>query len=481
MGNDIQVNQLIDTTKESFLNVPFSHEPAGGEFYNLETEFAGTKKNRSYFVTLLMLGFFALVGAGAWILYLAIEEGNKKFDVQVVDFEELKIREAFDALQKDRATLATLTREIQRLSDEFRQQEQRITLDISNKKEAFIQSGLVDASTSSGQIASEGLKQLEILRNLYLPQLETKKLELQGLQEKVATQESDLAPLLQGREAFTNNQQKLFDRQREDLATFYENRLNSQKNEWTRIVQQQERARAVLIKTLNDRRERELADQEIKYNPLFEDPKIVSLVGEVIAPNGTKPLTDPGILIREGVLTQEYLDSITADFDDLRFLMAELKKIPYVNSIPGVLQAVDSLAAGALTKTDALLPLIDKAVEGKNQIITEKDLLIEQKTQEVLRLQDYLLGLAGKIGGDGYILAFSSGRDYKVVLRNSQGAKAGDKFRITRNIPSFGGSMVEMEVGELDLIELQDQWIARLTSQKQATVLPEIQDRLIRK
>lgn len=491
MDNDIQVNQQLTRAKENFLSVPFSHEPAGGEIYDLEKEFSGTRKNKSYFVTFLMLAFLGVVTAGVWILYTTVEAQNENFEVQVADFEALRIREAFDALQKDRSLVAELARDIQRIQDEYRREEERLSLDLKARRETVLQSGSEDSQDLAAQLERENRRLLAEISGRYLPQLDEKQRAIQELEQKVKAQEAELEPVLTGREAFSNNQQKLFDRQKEDLVKFYEDRLARQRSEWSRIVQQQERSRAALIKAMNDRRQRELSLQEIKFNPLEERQEYQTLMDRVPGRAAVQVLTLPDTLIREGVLTKDLLEGISSEQRNQLFLLARLKEIPYVNSVPGLLRGVETLAQDVFSGADLALAAVEVAVVEKNRVISdleqsvqnlrkEKEDLSAQKERELTELEGYLVKAGSRIGGDGYVLEASGGRDYKLVLSNPGALKPGDKFRVSRMVAGFGGSS-EAEVGEVELLERKGLWIGRLTAQRLPTMLPEFQDKLTKK
>ena len=81
-----ELNNLQDTTST--------------ETYNLEREYAKTKKNKSPFVFLVLFICFAVTIDVAWILSNVIDKQNQNIEINLADFEALNLKDLLDSVTK---------------------------------------------------------------------------------------------------------------------------------------------------------------------------------------------------------------------------------------------------------------------------------------------------------------------------------------------------------------------------------------------
>lgn len=474
MDHEHQVNPLVSKTRDSFLSLPLATRQAAPENYDLEKEFAQTKKNHHFFIPLLITGFVAVIIAGSWILYTLVENRNRQFEVQVADFEELRIREAFDELQKQRQSLALINRELSLLGDELKREEERLSLEYRTLLEGLAQTGTPEAAKESPRVEAEGRKQIESLRLRYTPRITELEGQLGALNAQIAADETALETRLQGRESYLNTQEKLFQRRQAELDEYYRGRLAEKDAQRVRLVRQQELASKRLTDIMNSRRVRELSEQELKYNPRFDDPRLTELTG---LPGDAEWLSGLSLGPQTAKLSpvlEEGLQQTNQKTLDQRYLFEKLKTIPFVNSVPGMMAALESLAVQNQNFQQVLLDVMEK-------IIVEKESQLEVQKAETERLAASLGEIARKVGGVGLILSGTPGQDYILLLRDPGSFQPGTVLRVFRRLVGLGGNQTEAMIGEVTLKAKETYWKASLTQQAQATVVPEILDRLERK
>ena len=64
--------------------------------YNLDAEFAKTRRNKDYFVIVVMAVAVVLVGVGAWAITSAINKSSRSVAVDITVFEDLNLKNALD-------------------------------------------------------------------------------------------------------------------------------------------------------------------------------------------------------------------------------------------------------------------------------------------------------------------------------------------------------------------------------------------------
>ena len=107
MDNDNKIDTFDDSKQESkevslFLQeelIPLKKKKTLTT-YNLEKEYAKTKKNRNYSIWIIMAITVAAVVLATWLTISGLSAKNNKLQVSLESFEDLNLRNLFDALSK---------------------------------------------------------------------------------------------------------------------------------------------------------------------------------------------------------------------------------------------------------------------------------------------------------------------------------------------------------------------------------------------
>ena len=108
MGNDNKINQTNDQRHKEvllFLNDELNRLQTvnSANSYDLEKEYAKTKKNRSMFSTLLLTGSMLVVFLLAWGITAYINSKNQEITVNLSEFEGLNVKNLLDSVSKVQA------------------------------------------------------------------------------------------------------------------------------------------------------------------------------------------------------------------------------------------------------------------------------------------------------------------------------------------------------------------------------------------
>ena len=105
MGNDNKINQTNDQRHKEvllFLNDELNRLQTvnSSNSYDLEKEYAKTKKNKSLFSTLLLTGSMLVVFLLAWGITAYINSKNQEITVNLAEFEGLNVKNLLDSVSK---------------------------------------------------------------------------------------------------------------------------------------------------------------------------------------------------------------------------------------------------------------------------------------------------------------------------------------------------------------------------------------------
>ena len=112
MGNDDKINQTNDQRHKEvllFLNDELNRLQTvnNSDSYDLEKEYAKTKKNKSPFSTLLLAGSMLVVFLLAWGITAYINSKNQEITVNLAEFEGLNVKNLLDSVSKVQANYDT--------------------------------------------------------------------------------------------------------------------------------------------------------------------------------------------------------------------------------------------------------------------------------------------------------------------------------------------------------------------------------------
>ena len=113
MGNEDKIKDLSESGKLQFLPAEWSFDETAPVIYSLEDEFAKTKKNRHFFLYVLVLGFISFLVFGTYVLTTKAQREQKDSDIRITEFEDLKLRELLD-------TAKNQEKKIERAKEEYR-------------------------------------------------------------------------------------------------------------------------------------------------------------------------------------------------------------------------------------------------------------------------------------------------------------------------------------------------------------------------
>ena len=107
MGDDNEIRQLIHREAEDFLAKARDATKDIREIYDLEGEFAKTKKNRSLLVPFVTILTLAVLGLVAWGITSSIQKANNAAPVDVAAFDDLNLKDLLDSAKRNENDMAT--------------------------------------------------------------------------------------------------------------------------------------------------------------------------------------------------------------------------------------------------------------------------------------------------------------------------------------------------------------------------------------
>src|SRR5574344_1748623 len=137
MDNDNKVDKKMHQHNEVLLFLkdelqPLSHDKPHS--YDLETEYAKTRKNKSSYIWVVMALSFVVVGLVTFGISRLVDYNNDKIKVSIDVFDDLNLRNLLDIVSQTKAKQDGATREMSELQAELsygqKQAEQKRAADL---------------------------------------------------------------------------------------------------------------------------------------------------------------------------------------------------------------------------------------------------------------------------------------------------------------------------------------------------------------
>jgi hypothetical protein len=439
MGDDDKIRieferrEQTEIAREFYLKQAVRIESDGPHLYNLEEEFALSRRNRSLRSVFLVLGFIVVAVGATVFLTLNIQNQNRRIRVAITDFEDVTLRDLLSSARKNGEALASARSSLDALRQELAQKRQALSDDTAGKIAILDAKGL---STGEHESAVRDLRQqgetgLAALAAQYASGLRAKQAEVDAAQKQVDAYDSRQLEAAKRQAEVLNNQQRLHELEMEQMTNRYEAKLKA-------LTEQSE----LKLTALRLNQEQVIAALTLKYNPVFDTPDIVPIlsapVDDSVGP--TVPALQAQMAGRQYV-ADGLLPGLGQRVTQRALLYSRLSRIPYQNSIPSALQHLDFLDRSVMRSyEDIALRLTQIAKDNEETIKTQKALIVEQ-TQVIQQVRAAFGFYARKIAENGFIVDARNKEKIAIFLNPSYTVANGDLGLVFRQDDEFIGTI----------------------------------------
>ena len=422
-----------EIARDLFLKQAARIESDRPHLYNLEDEFALSRRNRSLRSFLLVLGFIVVAVGVTVFLTLNIQNQNRRIRVAITDFEDVTLRDLLSSARKNGEALASAKTGLDALRQELAQKRQALRDDTEGKIAILDARGLaanehVSAVRDLRQQEETGLAALAAQ---YSSRLRARQAEVDAAQKQVDAYDSRQLEAAKKQAEVLNNQQRLHDLEMEQMTNQYEKKLKALANE-----------SEMKLTALKLNHEQVINALILKYNPVFDTPDVVPIlsapVDDSVGP--TVPLLQAQMAGRRYV-ADSLLPSLSQSVTQRALLYARLSRIPYQNSVPSVLQHLDFLDRFAMRSyEDIALRLTQIAKDNEETIKTQKAQIAEQ-AQVIQQVRAAFGFYARMIAENGFIVDARNKEKIAVFLNPSYTVANGDLGLVFRQDDEFIGTI----------------------------------------
>ena len=437
MDNDGKVKDLVSKSKNAFLDWK-NLEVGARELYDLEVEFAASKKNRNYVVMITLLVFLIAVVGTAYAVTRYIQESGKVVPVQIKDFEDVNLKDILDVAKKYEQNLR-----------KTKADQENLRLNMNEEIDNLNSKAERDVSIVMASGESDNMKKLRvaaiykkrnsdsaIIKSEYGEKIAVKEEEIKEIEKSMASYDAAVLDKARKQDEILNNQRRMAELQQQELINSYEERIRSITANYEAENASLKRDSARLASVLKN-----------KLDPVFKSENIKKILSDKKAKTvpALADQTSVSILEKDNAASAGEIDSIRQESEKINILLDQLAKVPYQNSVA---DAVKRLNEKELFIRNGYESVWNKSA----QKLDEKNRHIENFSNAF----DYYIQASGV---SGYVVDPVSSDEIIVFMNKILEIKTGDKAYVFRNDNE--------PIGEIEFYYTDDKLFARETGSPQ--------------
>lgn len=316
MGNE---DKIKDTrlSKLKFLPQEFPHDESKALIYSLEDEFARTKKNRNILLYFIVIGFVSFLVFGTYLLTSQIAKEQKKTDIKITEFEDLKLKELLDTAKKTEKKLEKASGELKTIYDKMNKA-------LENTKIKRYKKGI---------------------RKKFAKLIQAKKEEITSIEKERENYDLKLRDSVRKAEEMVNNYQTLVRLKMKAQKKYYRRQI------WKTFLRYNPNYTSTPLKNI------------IRKRPIAEGAYTNSRYAEGGYAGYKK------VLNQEKIITEDGYGKLQKTINNQNQLLSRMKKIPYRNSVRPTIRHLESNSQFMVKEYELMLSNFIHVVNKKNKLI----------------------------------------------------------------------------------------------------------------
>ncbi|HUX21387.1 MAG TPA: hypothetical protein VMW69_09110 [Spirochaetia bacterium] len=412
---DSNSKELAIRSRNMFLR-DVEHQLARRELYNLDEEFAKTKKNRSP-VVILSVGLFVVIMLAAGIAVTTyIQQRSQNVPVNISSFQDVNLMELLDRAKQLNDQQTAAQRDLQTLeasqSDEINAVRSNESHQVQLVNNELISAG--EKQTKIATIRAQAEYQVRQIEAKYADPITKKKAEITSLQNQAAQYDTRQMQQAKKQEAILNNQQKLFDLQMQKTVDYYKKQIADTNSQYESQIASIDQHNTQLITLMKQNQATEIAQLIAKYNPTFSSPELAALISQPIPADPVSSVTeDPFVrmVVQAGVVNATSISDLQNRMNNFAALIGALQKVPYENSVPPALAHLryfnNQIVNGYRSIGQGLTEIVgqkNQQIQQLQQKLAQADGIISTKDSTIAEYTQALSSLVRNSRENGYVL-----------------------------------------------------------------------------
>ncbi|ULQ60729.1 hypothetical protein K7I13_05515 [Brucepastera parasyntrophica] len=406
--NEVDSGEIIQQKEvklflQGFMSGLKTEPPA---LYDLETEYEKTRKNRSWFVIILITAAILLVAAGLWLASSLISRQTRDVSVGIEEFEDLNLRNLLDMASRVESALMTAISEKANL--EGMMKTELDTLSLRTETERHVISSLsLPAAEETARLAavnSTFTAGEQAVRERYMPRINICDAQIAEYREQMTT--FDLARIeeAQLRQENVNSERRLFELEKQQIRDHYEEIIGDLRYQMENSQEASFRTQVENLNMVSSRYRQEIS----RLDPVFSDSRGREILSGFEEEESLPvPFEDPPVQAAEELgIDSEIFNMIREDYQNIDYLINTMFSIPWRNSASSYLRGIQTLAHSAGKKADDFMQeFFGQVVEQRDMYESQIQTIYDAAEQNEQQLLEQIAGISLSLDESGRLLS----------------------------------------------------------------------------
>ncbi|MDA3947949.1 MAG: hypothetical protein PF508_01880 [Spirochaeta sp.] len=449
--------ELVERSKMVFLREIVEEFQEKQAQYDLQAEFAKTKKNRSYMVPGVILGLIVVFSLVVVAVTQYIQTSSRSIQVNIDDFADVNLRDVLDEAQRLQNELEAVQRELRQTETELADAIERVERERDRAVQLLEDRNLSVAQRNARrqELEAQAASEIESLQAEYQPRIATLQEEIEQLQEQIAQYDSRQLEQAREQEEVLNNQQQIAELEKQQIREQYEAEIErltaTYESEIAGLEQFQEdferqirQSHANEIAALQRQHRQALNEMFARYNPQFTEGSLLGLLDrELPTPDDPAAAIAPysPLLGAEGVANRTEYATLQQRYEELLSIIARLGEIPYEGSVAPAIGQLEQRSYDLIRRYERLWTGLRDSVIDRDTIIAARNNTIDEQRAELDQLLFALEELTRFNGETGYILDPRNPDEIVVYVSRIRTVREGALGYVFRRDDEFIGSV----------------------------------------
>lgn len=382
--------------------------------YDLEAEYAKSKKAKSFFTIWVLLACIVVVVLLTFAVTKYIEYKNNHLSVGIQVFEDLNLKNLLDVVSRTEESMQEVTKKKIQLEAE----KQALVLQAEVKKQGDLE--LLDSLRLSSSerkkreqtINQEYEQEIQSISGKYDSQIDFCSLQIEELQVQLSSYDKKNVEMAQQQEAALNSQLQVFQLEKAEMEAQHQEKITDLQNQMATMQQQMVESRNASLNALTVQYESEIE----KLDPVLDYPIANQIISDVA--NFNTMMFDPSQfklnISDEATVAQaqNFLGKIGKDFENFNYIGNLFQSVNWHNSLKDYSKTVINLANSIGIETvNAAIELLQsqeaRFQQEKESYAHEKTSALQQSNAEYEKIYSAFETMALNNNHMGYILDLS--------------------------------------------------------------------------
>jgi hypothetical protein len=387
-ADDAPGTHLVEQTKAYFLKAAIDDFRTAQERYNLNDEFAKTRKNRSFVVLAAISATVVAFGLFAFLFNNYVDAKSNQVGISTQEFDDINLRDILDKATVIENDLALQKAQLKILDDDLAKNIEKAKGD-SNDQLALFRS--TNPKAADLQAKSEELaKNLETrIQAITLSAAKAKKPTLDRIDElgkQLAAFDPRKLEVAKKQEVVLNNERRVYNIERDRMQALLGDQIKQLGVDYGAQLKKRDAFIRDLETSAHATLVREQERLKLLYNPILTDDQSLRLLGQPVDNQrfDRYAMRLPVTYEKAGVIPPARIAQANQSLADYDALIKTLNQVPYTNSIPDVLS---QLRYRTLVAIDAVTGMFDdfwKVVLAREATIAEREATIAARDATIV-------------------------------------------------------------------------------------------------